>query len=96
MSAPEEFNIDYVARLARLALTAEEKAQFAQQLGDVLHHIEQLGKVDVTGIEPTAHAFPLENIWAADVPRVGLPVELALQNAPAQRDGMITVPRVVE
>ena len=96
MSAPEEFNIDYVARLARLALTAEEKTQFAQQLGEVLHHIKQLGKVDVTGVEPTAHAFPVENVWADDVARTGLSVELALQNAPAQRDGMITVPRVVE
>lgn len=96
MSAPEEFNIDYVARLARLALTAEEKTQFAQQLGEVLHHIKQLGKVDVTGVEPTAHAFPVENVWADDVARTGLSVELALQNAPAQRDGMITVPKVVE
>ena len=96
MSAPEEFNIDYVARLARLALTAEEKTQFAQQLGEVLHHIKQLGKVDVTGVEPTAHAFPVENVWADDVARTGLSVELVLQNAPAQRDGMITVPKVVE
>ena len=96
MSAPEEFNIDYVARLARITLTPEEKTQFARQLGKVLHHIEQLGKVDVTGVEPTAHAFPVENIWADDVARAGLPVELALQNAPAQRDGMITVPKVVE
>lgn len=96
MSAPEEFNIDYVARLARITLTTEEKTQFAQQLGEVLHHIKQLGKVDVTGVEPTAHAFPVENVWADDVARTGLSVELALQNAPAQRDGMITVPRVVE
>lgn len=96
MSAPEEFNIDHVARLARIALTPEEKTQFARQLGEVLHHIEQLGKVDITGVEPTAYAFPVENIWADDVARAGLPVELALQNAPAQRDGMITVPKVVE
>ena len=96
MSQPPALDIDHVARLARLALTPEEKAHFSRQLGDVLHHIEQLGKVDVTGIEPTAHAFAVANVWAEDVARPGLPVELALQNAPAQRENMIVVPKVVE
>jgi aspartyl-tRNA(Asn)/glutamyl-tRNA(Gln) amidotransferase subunit C len=94
-SAPD-LDIDHVAKLARLALTAEEKEKFSQQLGDVLHHIEQLAKVDVTGVEPTAHAFPIVNVWADDVARPGLTVEAALRNAPAQRDNMIVVPKVVE
>ena len=96
MSQAPDLDINYVARLARLALTPEETAKFAHQLADVLHHIEQLGKVDVSGVEPTAHAFPVENVWADDVPRPGLPVELALKNAPAQRDHMVVVPKVVE
>lgn len=96
MSSPTDLNIDRVADLARLALTPEEKTKFAQQLGDVLHHIEQLAKVDVTGIEPTAHAHPLYNVWADDIAKPGLPVELALKNAPAQRQNMIVVPKVVE
>ena len=94
-SAPE-LNIDHVAKLARIALTTEETAVFAQQLGDVLHHIEQLAKVDVSGVEPTAHAFPIVNVWADDVARPGLSVADALRNAPAQRDHMIVVPKVVE
>lgn len=96
MSQPPALDIDHVARLARLALTPEEKANFSRQLGDVLHHIEQLGKVDVTGIEPTAHAFAVENVWAEDAAQPGLPVEQALKNAPAQRDHMVVVPKVVE
>ncbi len=72
--AATDLNIDHVARLARLALTPEEKAAFARQLGDVLHHIEQLGKVDVAQVEPTAHAYPIVNVWDADEPRPGLPV----------------------
>ena len=75
---------------------SEEKAKFAQQLGEVIHHIEQLRKVDVSGVEPTAHAFPVHNVWSEDVARPGLPVEAALRNAPAQRDNMIVVPKVVE
>ena len=96
MNASTDLNIDHVANLARLSLTPEEKTKFAQQLGDVLHHIEQLGKLDVTGVEATAHAFPLYNVWQEDVAKPGLPVERALQNAPAQRDNMIVVPKVVE
>ncbi len=96
MPAPAELNIDHVAKLARLALTPGEKAQFSQQLGDVLHHIELLSKVDVSGVEPTAHAFPIYNVWADDVAQPALPVEVALRNAPAQRDNMIVVPKVVE
>lgn len=96
MSAPLDFNVDYLAQLARLALTPEEKARFAAQLGDVLHHLERLAEVDVSGVEPTAHAFPLENVWDADTPRPGLSVADALRNAPAQREQMISVPKVIE
>jgi aspartyl-tRNA(Asn)/glutamyl-tRNA(Gln) amidotransferase subunit C len=96
MAAPADLNIDRIAKLARLALTPEEKEKFAQQLGDVLHHIEQLEKVDVSGVEPTAHAFPLYNVWQDDVAQPGLSVELALKNAPVKRDNMIVVPKVVE
>ena len=96
MSVPEDLNIDRIANLARLALTPEEKVKFSAQLADVLSNIEKLKQVDVTGVEPTAHAFPVYNVWADDVAKPGLSVEDALRNAPAQRDHMIVVPKVVE
>jgi aspartyl-tRNA(Asn)/glutamyl-tRNA(Gln) amidotransferase subunit C len=96
MSAPHHIDIDHLAKLARLALTAEEKTAYAAQLGEILAHIEKLSEVDVTGIEPAAHAFPLENVWREDVPGPALTVEDALRNAPAQRNNMISVPTVVE
>ena len=96
MAAAPDLNIDYVANLARIALTDEEKAVFARQLGDVLAYIEKLRQVDVSRVEPTAHAFPVTNVWAEDAPRPGLPVDAALRNAPAKRDDMFVVPVVVE
>ena len=96
MTQPPALDIDHIARLARIELTDEEKSKFAAQLGDVLHHIEQLSKVDVSGVEPTAHAFAVNNVWREDVAKPGLPVEAALKNAPAQRDNMVVVPKVVE
>ena len=96
MSAHTDLNIDHIANLARIALTPEEKARFSAQLADVLGYIEELNEVDVSGVEPTAHAFAVYNVWSEDVPREGLSVESALKNAPAQRDNMISVPQVVE
>jgi len=93
---PEDFNLDHVANLARINLTAEEKTRFSSQLGDVLTYIAQLNEVNVDGVEPTAHAFPVVNVWADDVAEAGLPVEDALRNAPEKRDNMFVVPKVVE
>ncbi len=89
-------DIDYVANLARIALTDEEKETFSRQLDDVLGYIEKLNEVDVSGIEPTAHAFPVKNVWRDDVAGEAFPVETALANAPAKRQNMIVVPKVVE
>jgi aspartyl-tRNA(Asn)/glutamyl-tRNA(Gln) amidotransferase subunit C len=96
MSSAPQLDINHIAKLARLALTPEEKEKFSQQLGDVLHHIEQLAKVDVTGVEPTAHASPVFNVWQPDIARPGLTVADAMRNAPAQRESMVVVPKVVE
>ena len=96
MAANEDLNIDRIANLARIALTPEEKTKFAAQLTDVLANIEKLKQVDVTGVEPTAHAFPVYNVWADDTAQAGLSVEDALRNAPVKRDNMIVVPKVVE
>lgn len=96
MNPAPDLNIEYVANLARLALSDAEKRKFSQQLGDILHYVDKLNQVDVTGVEPMAHATPVFNVWEADVARPGLPVAEALRNAPAQRDHMIVVPKVVE
>ena len=96
MASPSDIDINYVANLARLSLTDAEKETFSRQLGDVLRYIEKLSAVDVSQVEPTAHAFPVSNVWAEDVAQPGLSVEAALKNAPAQRDNMVVVPVVVE
>ena len=58
MSEEEGMDIDYVANLARIELSNEERSKFQSQLGQVLQYFEKLQKVDVDGVEPTAHAFP--------------------------------------
>jgi aspartyl-tRNA(Asn)/glutamyl-tRNA(Gln) amidotransferase subunit C len=91
-------NIDvkYVAHLARLSLTPEEEQKFGAQLGQVLGYIEKLKEVDVTGVEPTAHAFPLVNVTRPDEVRPSISNEDALRNAPSQANGLFLVPKIVE
>lgn len=63
-----DFNIHYVARLARLELTPEEEARLGGQLDNILGYIAMLREVDVTGVEPMSHAFPLTNVSRPDEP----------------------------
>jgi aspartyl-tRNA(Asn)/glutamyl-tRNA(Gln) amidotransferase subunit C len=94
--AQDAFNIDYVADLARLELTDDEKAKLGAQLGDILNYIAQLSEVDVSGVEPTAHSVPLLNVTRPDVVREGLSHEEAMRNAPRQANGLFVVPKIVE
>ncbi len=93
---PSDFNIQYVAHLARLSLSPAEEQQFGAQLGGILGYIEKLKELDVTGIEPTAHAVPLVNVFRPDVAGPSLSTEEALRNAPAASGGLFLVPKIVE
>lgn len=94
--AAAEIDVKYVAHLARLHLTPEEEKKFGEQLSHVLGYVEKLKELDVTGVEPTAHAIPLVNVTRADEVRPSLPPEEALRNAPATVNGLFMVPKIVE
>jgi aspartyl-tRNA(Asn)/glutamyl-tRNA(Gln) amidotransferase subunit C len=91
-----EIDVKYVAHLARLSLTPEEEQKIGAQLGSVLGYIEKLKEVDVSSVEPTAHAFPLVNVMRSDEIRPSMSHEDALRNAPAQANGLFMVPKIVE
>jgi aspartyl-tRNA(Asn)/glutamyl-tRNA(Gln) amidotransferase subunit C len=94
--AQVEIDVKYVAHLARLALSPEEEQKMGAQLGNILGYIEKLKEVDVSGVEPTAHAFPLVNVIRPDEVRPSLSQEEALRNAPAHANGLFIVPKIVE
>jgi aspartyl-tRNA(Asn)/glutamyl-tRNA(Gln) amidotransferase subunit C len=93
---PVEIDVKYVAHLARLSLTPEEERQFGAQLAQVLAYVEKLKEVDVSGVEPTAHAFLLVNVTRPDEVRASLSQAEALRNAPAHANGLFIVPKIVE
>ncbi len=94
--AATEIDVKYVAHLARLALTPEEEKKLGSQLGNILGYIEKLRELDVTNVEPTAHAVPMVNVTRADEVRPSLSREEALRNAPRQANGLFIVPKIVE
>lgn len=94
--AATDLDVKYVAHLARLNLTPEEEQKFQAQLGQVLGYIEKLKQLDVSHVEPTAHAVPLTNVTRPDEIRPSIPNEEALKNAPAQANGLFLVPKIVE
>ena len=91
-----EIDVKYVAHLARLSLSPEEQQKIGAQLGQILSYIEKLKEVDVSGVEPTAHAFPLVNVTRPDEIRPSISNEEALRNAPAQANGLFIVPKILE
>jgi len=95
MSSPD-LDVAYVARLARLDLTAEETALFQKQLAQVLEHAVRLREVDLEGIEAAAHAWPIFDVLREDEIRPGLTQEEALRNAPRTAQDLFIVPKVVE
>jgi aspartyl-tRNA(Asn)/glutamyl-tRNA(Gln) amidotransferase subunit C len=88
--------VEHVARLARLALGADEKEQMRRQLDAILGYVEQLRRVDTTGVEPTAHVLPLVNVMRDDEVRPSYPPDAMLQNAPDAHEGEFRVPRILE
>ena len=91
-----DIDVKYVAHLARISLTPTEEQKLGAQLGNILGYIEKLKQLDVSQVEPTAHAVPLINVTRADEVQPSLPTEEALRNAPAKANGLFLVPKIVE
>jgi aspartyl-tRNA(Asn)/glutamyl-tRNA(Gln) amidotransferase subunit C len=91
-----EFDVRYTAQLARLNLSEAEIAKFQTQLSQVLEYVEKLEQVDVSGVEPTAHANAVHNVFRADESRRWFTPEQALANAPRQANQLFVVPKVIE
>ncbi len=88
--------VRHIATLARLALTSEEEARFAEQLSDVLDYADRLQAVDTSEISPTATVLPLQAPLRPDQARPCPPLQAILSNAPDQQDRQFRVPRVLD
>ena len=78
-----KIDVGYVAELARLELSAEEKALFQQQLEKIVDYVNIISKVDVENVEPMMHGKAIVNALREDEVKPSLERELGWRNAPA-------------
>ena len=89
-------DVKYVAELARIELSAEAVDKLQRDMQNIVAYIEQLSELDVSSIEPTAHAAALTNVVRRDEAQTSFPRETMLANAPAVLDGeTVKVPQVL-
>lgn len=94
-------DVEHVARLARLALTDEEKDRYTQQLGQILTYIEKMSLLNTDHVPPTTHVLPLSNVWREDVCEPSTAETLGstediLANAPEREGTLFKVKKVIE
>jgi aspartyl-tRNA(Asn)/glutamyl-tRNA(Gln) amidotransferase subunit C len=87
--------VQHIAKLARLRLSAEEEERMTYQLNNILVYMEKLNELDTRDVEPMHHAVEQVNVMRDDKPRPSLSSEKALANAPQHNGVFFVVPKVL-
>jgi aspartyl-tRNA(Asn)/glutamyl-tRNA(Gln) amidotransferase subunit C len=95
MASLSRDDVEHVALLARLGLSADEVERLQGQLNHILDQYATLAELDTDAIAPTAQTIELENILREDEARPSLTREEALANAPEVHEGRIVVPAIL-
>jgi aspartyl-tRNA(Asn)/glutamyl-tRNA(Gln) amidotransferase subunit C len=95
MSGLSRSDVEHVAHLARLGLTADELSLLEGQLNHILDQYAKLAEIDTESIPPTAQTIELENILRDDVVTPSLSLDDVLGNAPEASGGYIVVPAIL-
>jgi aspartyl-tRNA(Asn)/glutamyl-tRNA(Gln) amidotransferase subunit C len=96
MPAITRAEVEHLARLARLALPADELEHYAGQLDVILSSVASISDVAAADVPPTSHPLPLTNVVRADELRPSLDRDEVLAQAPAAEDGRFRVPRILD
>ena len=94
--ALEASQVEKIAHLARLGIDADDVPDYAHNLSAILAFVEQLNRVDTTGVEPLAHPLEATQRLRPDVVTEQDEREIFLRNAPLTEAGLYLVPRVIE
>ena len=88
-------DVEHVAQLARLALDEDEIVSLTQELGAIVDYAAQVSALDTSDVPPTAHPFPVVNVFRPDEVRPGVPRDEVLAAAPEVQDNRFRVPRIL-
>jgi aspartyl-tRNA(Asn)/glutamyl-tRNA(Gln) amidotransferase subunit C len=87
--------VAHVAKLARIAVPADELDTLSSQLAAIVGYVEQIQKLDLAEVPPLSHGGDARNVFRPDESRPPLPKEAALANAPDRQGDFFRVPRVI-
>ena len=91
----DSIDVRYVAKLARIALSEEEVAQFERQLADLLEHVAVLEQLDTGSVPATAQVIASTNVMRDDEIAPSLDREEVLRMAPQRQGPFFRVPRII-
>lgn len=92
----DQATVRRIAHLARIAVKDEDVPHLQQELNAILAFVEELGAVDVDGVEPMTSVIPMKMKLRADAVTDHAGADVIVANAPAREDNFFTVPKVVE
>ncbi|TKB11650.1 Asp-tRNA(Asn)/Glu-tRNA(Gln) amidotransferase subunit GatC [Desulforhopalus sp. IMCC35007] len=87
--------VEHVANLARLNLSAEELETMTGQLDTILSYVDKLGELDTTDVKATTHVFSVSNAFREDLVKESLSQEDALKNGPEHNSEFFQVPKII-
>ena len=83
------------ARMARLALSAQEMEKLGKAVEQMLAHFSHMREIDVEGLAPTTHALLRENRLREDTETGAVPTDALLGNAPEREERYVVIPNVL-
>jgi len=89
-------DVEHVEKLARIAISDEEKEKYQGQLEAILDYVGQLQKINTDHVQPTAHPHEVSNVWREDVARPFQKILGLLKNAPEKEETYFKVKKVIE
>lgn len=92
----DENQIIKSAKLARLELTEDERAEFSKQLGDILNYVDKINELDTANVKPADHIMEVSNVFRDDTVKSSIDRKGIEQNAPVFREGFFVVPKIIE
>ncbi|KOF58157.1 MULTISPECIES: Asp-tRNA(Asn)/Glu-tRNA(Gln) amidotransferase subunit GatC [Clostridium] len=89
-------DVEYVAELARLSFTEEEKESLAHDLNSVLGYIDKLNELDTDNVDIIVNPYYIENKFREDVVEPSMDLKDVIKNSPKNLEEYIIVPKIIE
>ena len=93
---PDDKSVEYVAKLARIEISKEQKDSLGKQLSKIIGYIDKLKELNVEGVMPMRDVHMCESVFREDEAKDSCMQEDILENAPSLREGYFKIPKVIE